>query len=64
MANFTYHNLTSTDLKEAHYGVLFLSGLAKRAYARFARGVEVLFGCAFGAIGGKLVMDAVREVTN
>jgi len=44
------------------YGVLFSSGLAKRAYARFARSVEVLFGCAFGAIGGKLIVDAVREV--
>ncbi|PVE23008.1 LysE family translocator [Microvirga sp. KLBC 81] len=46
------------------YSVLFSSGLAKRAYARFARGIEILFGCAFGAIGGKLVVDAVREVTN
>ncbi|MFC4171602.1 LysE family translocator [Microvirga sp. GCM10011540] len=46
------------------YGVLVSSGLAKRAYARFARGIEILFGGAFGAIGGKLVADAVREVTN
>jgi threonine efflux protein len=46
------------------YGVLFSSGLAKRTYARFARGIEILFGGAFGAIGGKLVVDAVREVTN
>jgi threonine/homoserine/homoserine lactone efflux protein len=44
------------------YSVLFSSGLAKRAYARFARGIEILFGCAFGAIGGKLVVDAVRDV--
>lgn len=44
------------------YAVLFSSGLAKRAYARFARGIEVLFAGAFGAIGGKLVVDAVREV--
>jgi threonine efflux protein len=45
------------------YGVLFSSGLAKRAYARFARGIEALFGCAFGAIGGKLLADAVRDIS-
>lgn len=44
------------------YGVLFSSGLAKRAYARFARGVEALFGLAFGMIGGKLVADGLGEI--
>jgi threonine/homoserine/homoserine lactone efflux protein len=44
------------------YGALFSSGLAKRAYARFARGIEALFGLAFGALGGKLVADAVGEI--
>jgi threonine efflux protein len=44
------------------YGVLFSSGLARRAYARFARSIEALFGLAFGAIGGKLVADGIREI--
>lgn len=44
------------------YGVLFSSGLAKRAHASFARGAEALFGLAFGAIGGKLVADGLGEI--
>jgi threonine/homoserine/homoserine lactone efflux protein len=44
------------------YGALFSSGVAKRAYARFARGIEAMFGLAFGALGGKLVADAVGEI--
>lgn len=44
------------------YGVLFSSGLARRSYTRFARLFEVLFGCAFGALGGRLVADGVAEV--
>lgn len=44
------------------YGVLFSSGVARRAYARFARAVEALFGLAFGAIGGKLVADGMVEI--
>lgn len=44
------------------YGLLFSSGLAQRAYARFARGIEALFGAAFGAIGGKLLSDGLREL--
>jgi threonine/homoserine/homoserine lactone efflux protein len=44
------------------YSVLLSSGLAKRAYARFARGIEAMFGLAFGMLGGKLVADAVREI--
>ncbi|HZH52239.1 MAG TPA: LysE family transporter [Microvirga sp.] len=44
------------------YGTLFSSGFARRAYARFARGIEAMFGLAFGALGGKLVADAVGEI--
>ena len=44
------------------YGVLFSSGFARRSYARFARLFELLFGCAFGALGGRLAADGVAEV--
>ncbi|MYZ49660.1 LysE family translocator [Propylenella binzhouense] len=44
------------------YGTLFSSGLAKRAYARFARAIEALFGLAFGAIGAELLADGIGEV--
>jgi threonine/homoserine/homoserine lactone efflux protein len=44
------------------YGALFSTGLAKRAYTRFARWFEALFGLAFGAFGARLVTDGVREV--
>ena len=44
------------------YGVLFSSGLAVRAYAGFARWIELAFGAAFGALGGKLLFDGVREM--
>lgn len=53
---------TSALVIYSTYGVLFSSGLAKRAYARFARGIEALFGLAFGAIGGKLVADGIGEI--
>jgi threonine/homoserine/homoserine lactone efflux protein len=45
------------------YGALFSSGVAQRAYARFARTIEALFGLAFGALGGKLVTDAFGEIS-
>jgi threonine/homoserine/homoserine lactone efflux protein len=44
------------------YATLFSSRLAKQVYARFARGVEAVFGIAFGALGGKLMADAVGEI--
>jgi threonine/homoserine/homoserine lactone efflux protein len=43
------------------YGALFSSGVAKRAYARFGRACEALFGLAFGVLGGKLVADGIGE---
>ena len=44
------------------YGVVFSTGFAGALYARFARGVEALLGAAFGALGGRLVWDGVREL--
>ena len=44
------------------YAYLFSSGLAGRAYARFARWIEAAFGLAFGALGGRLLLDGVREM--
>jgi threonine/homoserine/homoserine lactone efflux protein len=44
------------------YALLFSSGLAARSYNRFARGIEVAFGAAFGALGGRLLADGIREM--
>ncbi|WP_268995453.1 hypothetical protein [Microvirga roseola] len=44
------------------YALLFSTGFAMRAYARFFRFVEGIFGAVFGMIGAKLVIDGVREV--
>ncbi len=53
---------TSALVVYGTYAVLFSSGLAKRAYLRFARAIEALFGLAFGALGGKLLADGVSEI--
>ncbi len=44
------------------YAMLFSTGVAVRAYGRFFRLIEGAFGAIFGAIGGKLVVDGVREL--
>ena len=44
------------------YGWAFSTGVAARAYARFARGVEAALGVAFGALGATLVWDGLREL--
>jgi threonine efflux protein len=44
------------------YALLFSTGLASRTYQRFARWIELAFGAAFGALGGKLFYDGVREL--
>ena len=44
------------------YGLLFSSGLATRTYVRFARYVETLLGMTFGALGGTLLADGVRDL--
>lgn len=44
------------------YALLFSTGFASRTYAKFSRWFEVAFGAAFGALGGKLLFDGVREL--
>jgi len=44
------------------YGLMFSSGLAVRTYSKFARWIEAAFGAAFGLLGGKLLLDGLREI--
>lgn len=44
------------------YALAFSTGPARRGYARFARWAEGLFGLAFGAIGGRLILEGTREI--
>lgn len=44
------------------YGLAFSTGIAARLYARATRVVEAGMGVAFGALGGRLVWDGVREL--
>jgi len=44
------------------YALLFSTGVAVRAYRRFFRSVDALFGVMFGAVGGRLVIDGIREI--
>jgi threonine efflux protein len=44
------------------YGVLFSTNVAKRIYARFTRSVQAMFGAAFGALGGGLIFDGIRDI--
>lgn len=44
------------------YALLFSTGIAVRTYGRFFRIAEGLFGAAFGAIGGRLILDGVKEL--
>ena len=44
------------------YGLLFSTGFAARTYSKFARWIELMFGAAFGALGGKLLFDGFREL--
>lgn len=62
MLGFGPIGFVSALLVYGTYGLLLSSGLAKRTYERFARGIEALFGSAFGAIGGKLVADGIGEI--
>ena len=43
------------------YGLVFSTGVATRAYGRFWRASEALFGAAFGALGLTLLVSAVRS---
>ncbi|MEO1748576.1 MAG: LysE family translocator [Pseudomonadota bacterium] len=44
------------------YGLLFSTGFATRTYTRFARWIELAFGVAFGALGGRLLWDGLQEM--
>jgi threonine efflux protein len=44
------------------YGLLFSSQMARRFYTRFARAIEFVFGAAFGALGGALILAGVRAI--
>lgn len=44
------------------YALLFSTGMANRAYKRFSRWIEFLFSASFGTLGGKLVLDGLREI--
>jgi threonine efflux protein len=44
------------------YGLLFSSRIAGHLYERFARVIEFVFGAAFGALGGVLVLAGVRAL--
>lgn len=43
------------------YALLFSTGVAMRAYARFARWLKGAFAVAFGAIGASLLWSGLRE---
>jgi threonine/homoserine/homoserine lactone efflux protein len=44
------------------YAVLFSTGVAVRAYTRFFRWIEGAFGAVFGLVGGRLLLDGLREL--
>lgn len=44
------------------YAALFSTSVAARFYSQFARRFEVVFAGAFGALGGKLIYDGLREL--
>ena len=44
------------------YALLFSTGLAQRSYRKFARWMELFFAASFGALGGKLIFDGVKEL--
>lgn len=44
------------------YALLFSTGFATRTYWRFSRWIELAFGAAFGALGGRLMLDGIREM--
>lgn len=44
------------------YAVLFSSSFISRGYAKAARWIEAAFAAAFGALGGKLILDGINEI--
>lgn len=45
------------------YATLFSTNSARRIYARFTRPIEAAFGVAFGALGGSLIVDGLRDLS-
>ncbi|WMT86606.1 LysE family translocator [Pelagibacterium sp. 26DY04] len=45
------------------YSLLFSTGVARSIYSRFVKGAETLFGLAFGAVGGGLLVSGVRDLS-
>jgi threonine efflux protein len=52
----------SATLIYGTYGLIFSSRVAGRFYQRFARAIEFVFGAAFGALGGLLILAGVRAL--
>lgn len=44
------------------YALLFSTGVAVRAYQRFFRVVDGIFGAVFGVIGSKILIDGMRDL--
>ncbi|MEM9332856.1 MAG: LysE family translocator [Pseudomonadota bacterium] len=44
------------------YAFLFSTDLANRGYRKFSRWIELIFSASFGALGGKLVLDGIKEL--
>ena len=44
------------------YALLFSTGTASRAYARFSRVVDAAMGAVFGLLGARLLIDGMREI--
>jgi threonine/homoserine/homoserine lactone efflux protein len=55
------YTATTAMLVYGSYALLFSTGVAARAYGRFQRWIEGLFGAVFGALGGKLVADGIAD---
>ena len=54
--------MVSAALIYGAYAFLFSTGAASRSYGRFARWIELGLGVAFGALGGRLLLDGAREL--
>ena len=44
------------------YAFVFSTGAASRVYERITRLVETCFGLVFGALGGQVILDGIREL--
>ncbi len=44
------------------YAFIFSTNTVVRGYGRFYRIVDTLFGCVFGAVGGRLLLDGIDDL--